>query len=408
MGLVDFIKGGVRELMIARPDDSKGQLVHKHAEATIPNGAQLTIDADDAVVFFKDGGIVGTLRTAGAGQRHRLSSENIPFLGQLIDKFTGGDVYVTDLFFVTMRPVYNQRFGGELGMVEDPLLGEVVTPRIYGTYSFQIADPEAFILKYMGLGKASSNEELLRWINGLFMNSIKTVMGQVAVAEQKSILQLLPMQQQLGELFLQSAPELNEIGCRITQMGEFHLNLGDDDERRLKEAQSEIGAAKRAARVANIGIAEAEAKAKQRQFEIDQNYAQDARYVQNLAGDFGKYAAGQAMIGAGRGMSEGGGGGDGNAMMGGAALGVGLGMAQAMGQQVTQGGAASGPPVTQPPPTSEGPVTCQACNATVQGGRFCAECGASLSPKPQFCAACGNQGQAGAKFCASCGTAFPQ
>jgi membrane protease subunit (stomatin/prohibitin family) len=401
MGIIDFIKNGVRELMIARPDDKKGLLVYKHPDQTIPNRAQLTIDADEAAVFFKDGTVVGTLRAAGAGQRHTLSSENIPFLGRVIDKLTGGDVYVTDLFFVTLRPIFDQRFGGELGLMGDPMLGEMVTPRIFGTYSFQVVDPERFIVRYMGLRGGVSNQDLLTWVSGLMMNSIKTVVGQVCVSEQKSMLELMPLQQLLAERFMASSPDLQDIGCRIVQLGEFSLNLAGEDEKRLKQAQAEIGAAKRAARIANIGVAEAQAKAQQRQHELDQNYQNDQRYVQNMAGNFGTYAAGRAMMGAGEGMAQGGGGGD-SSLVGGAALGVGLGMAQAMAQGATQGAAA-------PAPTPAGdPTSCPSCNASVPAGRFCAECGASLTPRPRFCSACGAQGKATAKFCAECGTAFPQ
>lgn len=408
MGIMDFIKGGVQEMMVARPDATKDQLVFKHPDQTIPKSAQLTIDADDAAVFFRDGSVVGTLRSAGVGHRHTLTTENIPFLDQIIDKFTGGDVYVTDLYFVTMRPIFGERFGGELGLMEDPLLGEMVTPRIYGTFSFQIVEPQAFILKYMGMGQGKSNSELLKWITGLFMNSIKTVLGQVLIAEQKSMLQIMPLQQQLAKKFMEVCPDLDSIGCRITEIGDFSINLSDDDEGRLKDAQSEIGAAKRAARVANIGIAGAQAEAQQRQFELDQNFQNDARYVQNLAGgNFGQYAAGKAMIGAGEGMAEGGGGGggDGGAMMGGAALGVGMGMAQAMGNQMGQ------PQPQAPnaaPPAGTGRVGCPSCSAQVQAGKFCAECGSDLTPKPRFCASCGAEGAGSAKFCAGCGTAFPQ
>lgn len=418
MGIMDFIKGGVQEMMIARPDATKDQLVFKHPDSTIPRSAQLTIDADDAAVFFRDGAVVGTLRAKGAGQRHTLTTENIPFLDQIVDKFTGGDVFVTDLYFVTMRPVYGERFGGELGLMEDPLLGEMVTPRIYGSFSFQVVDPQAFILKYMGMGEAKSNADLLRWIAGLFMNGVKTVLGQVLIAEQKSMLQIMPMQQLLAQKFAESAPDLAEIGCRILEIGDFSINLSDADESRLQDAQGEIGAAKRAARVANIGVATAQAEAQQRQFELDQNFQNDARYVQNLAGgQFGQYAAGKAMMGAGEGMAEGGGSGDGGAMMGGAALGVGFGMANAMGQQLGQNapggqggqggqGARAGQPGQAAP--TPGMETCAACNAEVQAGKFCAECGAELAPRTRFCSSCGSQGAPGAKFCADCGTAFPQ
>jgi membrane protease subunit (stomatin/prohibitin family) len=405
MGILDFIQSGVRELMIARPDSAKSQLLYKHPEKTIPNGAQLTIDADEAVVFFRDGAIVGTLRTAGAGQRHTLRSENIPFLGGIVDKLTGGDVFITDLYFVTLRPVFDQRFGGELGLIEDPMLGELVTPRIFGTYAFQVVDPEAFILKYAGMGGSRSNDDLLGWINGLFMNSIKTVIGALCVTEQKSLLQLMPMQDQIGKKLLEVAPDLNAIGCRITQIGQFSLNLNDQDQSRLKAAQAEIGTAKRSAKVAQIGISEAEAIARQKQFELDQKFQNDARYVQNLAGNYTNYAAGQAMIGAGAGMAQGGGEG-GGAMTGGAALGVGFGLAQAMGQAL-QGGGAPAPQTGGGQAAPGSKVTCPFCKASVGAGRFCAECGQSLAPKPRFCASCGAEGGPTARFCQGCGTAYP-
>ena len=36
MGIMSFIKGGVAELAIARPDSAKDQWVYKHPDQTIP------------------------------------------------------------------------------------------------------------------------------------------------------------------------------------------------------------------------------------------------------------------------------------------------------------------------------------------------------------------------------------
>ena len=35
--------------------------------------------------------------------RHTLDASNIPFLGQLVDKFTGGNVFLCEVYFVTTR-----------------------------------------------------------------------------------------------------------------------------------------------------------------------------------------------------------------------------------------------------------------------------------------------------------------
>ncbi len=408
MGIIDFVKHGVQEMMIARPDDKKDLIVYKHPDRNIPMHSQLTVDADEAAVFFRDGSVVGVLRSAGAGQRHTLSSQNIPFLNGLVDKFTGGNLFVTDLFFVTMRPIYDVRFGGELGYMEDPMLGEMVTPRIFGSFAFQILDPAKFIVSYVGVRTPKGNDEITKWMKGLFMNAVKTVVGEVCVSEQKSILQLMPLQSQLAQYFEQHCPDLNDIGVRIGQVGQFNINLTPEDEETLKAAQSEIGKAKRAARVAQIGISEAEAKAQQKQFELNQQFQQDSRYVKGLAGgSFGQFAAGKAMMGAGEGMAKGGGGTGGGPMMAGAGFGMGMGMGNAFAQGMQPGQQPAQQPAPQAPVAPGGTVTCPSCHAQVAGGKFCTECGAGLAPHPHYCPSCGAEGPPGAKFCAECGTAYP-
>ncbi|MDB4990165.1 MAG: hypothetical protein JWN04_5343, partial [Myxococcaceae bacterium] len=295
-------------------------------------------------------------------------------------------------------------------LLEDPLLGEMITPRIFGTFSFQITDPAAFLLKYVGLKAVGQNDDVLRWIKGLLLNSIRTVMGQVMVEQQTSMLQLMSMQQTLALRFAQEAPDLNEIGCRIITVGQFQLNISDSDREKLSAAQAEIGAAKRAARVANIGIAQAAAEAQQRQFELDQRFGQDQRYVSQLAGNYASYASGQALIGAGQGLAAGGGGSAGGAA---ASLGVGFALANQLARRLA-GGDAQAPvaPASGSSHPGGGPesslVSCSSCKAQVSPGKFCNECGASLSPAPRTCAACNAEGAPGARFCASCGTAFPQ
>ena len=55
MGVMDWFKQGTSELMVARPDGAKAQVVWKHPDPTIPTMAQLTVEADEVALFFKDG-----------------------------------------------------------------------------------------------------------------------------------------------------------------------------------------------------------------------------------------------------------------------------------------------------------------------------------------------------------------
>jgi membrane protease subunit (stomatin/prohibitin family) len=393
MGVFDFVKNGVREMMIARPDDQKSLLVYKHPDQNIPMYSQLTVDSDECAVFFKDGRVVGVLPPG----RHTLQTQNIPFLNNLVNSFTGGNVFIAELYFVRTVPKRGIPFGGPLGEMIDPLTGEQVNPRIFGEFAVVVTDPVRFILGYHGQ-EAGGDADSDRWVKGLFMNGVKATLGELCELEGKSLLQAVSLTQKLAQAFMTRAPDLNDMGVRIQQMGAFNINFSEEDRSRLVAANAEIAKA-------NRGVAIAKSAAAARQFELDQKFQQDARYVKDLAGNYQNYAAGQAMMGAGQGMAEHG--------VGGGVAGVGaqaaIGMAMAggmMGQMQGQpqqgpGGAGFQQPNFAP---SAAAVTCTSCGARQAQGKFCAECGTALAQPKKFCISCGQELLATAKFCAHCGT----
>ena len=397
MGVFDFVKNGVREMMIARPDHLKQLIVFKHPDQNFPFWSQLTVDSDECAVFFKDGKVVGVLPPG----RHTMSTQNIPFLNNLINKFTGGDVFISEIFFVKTSPVRSIPFGGPIGDMIDPLTGEQVVPRIFGEFSLVVTDPVRFIVGYTGQAAQGDNDAILHWVKGLFMNGVKTTLGELCEVEGKSVLQAVSLTSKLANAFVANAPDLQEIGVRILQMGQFNLNFSEEERQRLVEANAEIAKA-------NRGVKVAEAQAKAKQFELDQKFGQDSRYVKELAGSYQGYAAGQAMIGAGQGMAEHGVG-EGGVMGAGMQMAMGVGMANQMGgaYNVASQQQQQGQPLMQQQAPSFTPggamVTCAKCNTRQPGGKFCAECGGALAQAKKFCTGCGNE-TGTAKFCANCGT----
>src|SRR5260221_5375736 len=300
MGVFDFVRSGVREMMVARPDNFKNLIVYKHPDQNIPMYSQLTVDSDECAVFFKDGRVVGIIPPG----RVTLQSQNIPFLNALVTSFTGGQVLIAEVYFVRTAPVRSVPFGGPIGDMLDPLTGEQVQPRIFGEMSVVVVDPVKFILGYSGQAATGDNDFVLGWIKGLFMNGVKTTLGELCDSEGKSLLQAVSLTTKLAAAFVAHAPDLNDIGVRILQVGQFNINFSEEDRQRLVAANAEIAKAQREVRVKQIGVAGAAAEAQARQFELDQKFGQDARYVQQLAGNYQNYAAGQAMMGAGQGMAE--------------------------------------------------------------------------------------------------------
>lgn len=393
MGILDFVKTGVKEIAVARPATAKDFLVYKHPDPTIPMLAQLTVYADEVGIFYRDGVVVGGM-SAG---RHTLDSKNIPFLSPLLDRLTGGDVLRAEVFFVLTRMVSDVKFGGRLPPILDPYSGEMIQPRVNGSFAVRVTDPVKFVSDFVGT-RGVTNDQALQFVKDQLMIVIKSALGELAESQNKSLLQIAALTDDLADEFVKRAPaRLQGYGMTIVQMGDYNINFSPEDEKTLRTAISEMAKADR-----GIRIAKAEAEARKAHIAVD--LERDKAYT-DLAGGFGSYAAGKAMIGAGEGMAKGGGGKGGSAMGMGAELGVGMAMMGQMAQAAQGAMAPKAAPAAAPAAAPGGGlVQCAACKAQVAPGKFCAECGATLAPAKKFCANCGVELVGAAKFCSGCGT----
>ncbi len=434
MGIIDFVKGGVQRMMIARPDDKKGLVVYKHPDQTFPFWSQLTVDEDEAALFFKDGRYMGAL---GAG-RHTLQTQNIPFLNQLVDQFTGGNVFISELYFVKIRPQYNETFGGSIGSMRDPELDLPVTPKGYGTYSFQVVDPPRFVIEFIGQTGAANLDKSLEWVRDQLFMGLKTTLTRMIKAGQITMMDLGTASTDVARAVVADCPDLAKIGVRVLEIAKLHLSLDEADQARINEFQEQIVQAKIEARKAKIGIAQAEAEAQARQYQLDQDFANRQRYVNQVdMGRYQQYAGAEAMMGMGQGMAKGGEGAAAGMAGAGVAAGMGIGAGMMYGRGMAPGYPPPGyPPQGYPPPgyppqqgypppgyppqqgypqqgyppgagapqpypapTDAGappagaPVpsgAVPAMAAPVAAGAPCPKCGAGTVPGARFCASCGN------------------
>ena len=111
MGLFDGLKAEAQRNFIARADEAKDHIIYKYPEHNVRMMTQLTVAADEIALFVKDGQVVGQL---GPG-RHQLDTSNVPFLSALLEKVTGGNLFVAEIYFVTMREFPSIKFGGPIG-----------------------------------------------------------------------------------------------------------------------------------------------------------------------------------------------------------------------------------------------------------------------------------------------------
>jgi membrane protease subunit (stomatin/prohibitin family) len=362
MGVVDWFKRGVGEMMIARPDDAKAHVVWKHPDPTIPMKSQLTVQADELAVFLRDGKIVGTLPPG----RHTLDSMNIPFLSNLVDSFTGGRVFVAEVFFVTTRENTGVLFGGPIGHVEDPKSGVPVETMVHGEFSFKVIDPQQLIVNLVGTGRAESYQ-VRSWMKEQVLKVVRDRIASLFVKNKWPLLDVTSgayTEEIEKDVLAGMDVHVSSYGLKIVRLGNFEIAIDEADAANLKRLYT------------------------------------DAAYLKTVGGvgAYQQFAAGKAMLGAGEGMAKGGGGGDGgaNPLMGGAGLGVGLGLAQMLVQDHRGGTALA--------PAAPG-VVCAKCGKSVAPGKYCSACGAELSTPAAAsnCSSCGSPLAPGAKFCGQCG-----
>lgn len=348
MGIVDFVKGGVQRMMIARDDAFKEKVVYKHPDQTFPFWSQLTVDSDEVCLFFKDGQYVGAL---GPG-RHTLQTQNIPFLNSLVDKFTGGNVFISELYFVTTRPIYNQGFGDTIGSMRDPELDLRVTPRAFGTFSYKVLDPVKFVLEFVGQTGAADPDRALKWVRDQLFQGLRQTLTQMIKAGDITFMDLGMAGPDVARTVVKSCPDLERIGVQVLEIAKLNINLSEQDQARIDENQQAIVDARKAARVAKIAIAQKEAEIAAERMERDLNFMDQQRYVNQLdMGRYQQYAQAQAMMGMGEGLSKGGEGTGAGLAGAGMAAGMGLGAGMTYGAHMGYGYPPPGyPPQAYPPP----------------------------------------------------------
>jgi membrane protease subunit (stomatin/prohibitin family) len=319
MGIFDSLKSEAQRNFIARADEAKDYIIYKYPERNIRIMTQLTVMADEIALFFKDGVVAGKL---GPG-RHNLDTNNIPFISKLLEKATGGNLFVAEVFFVSTREFAQVKFGGPIGDVRDPETGLGIGTMVYGDFSLQVTDPEKLLVGMVGMRKAE-NEEFTGWFKSQVLKVTRDRIAELIVKKKWPLLDVTSgafTEEIETEVIAGTKQHTAPYGVDIVRFGNFTVSIKPEDEVTLKKLSKDVA-------------------------------------YSRLAGGFQNYAQGQAMLGAAEGMAKGGGEGSGaGGAMGGMGMGMGMGMAQMFmnnqqnqnnpGNQQAQAAAAAAAPPTQ-------------------------------------------------------------
>ena len=184
--------------VIEHPSEMQGEIVHRFPETGIGDyriGSQLIVRESQAAVFFRDGNALDVFRAG----RHTLATANIPKLIDWIGKaFNDRTPFPAEVYFVSMKEFANEKWGTPQPIIvrnEGIGLG-VALLQGFGTFSFQVKDPQQFVTQVVGQQGAYRTSDIEERLKTVLLSKLQDVLGETTAA--KSVLDLIGLTEELG------------------------------------------------------------------------------------------------------------------------------------------------------------------------------------------------------------------
>jgi excisionase family DNA binding protein len=184
--------------VIEYPNEMRDEIVHRFPESGIGDfriGSQVIVRESQAAVFFRDGNALDVFRAG----RHTIVTANIPKLIDFIGKaFNDRTPFPAEVFFVSLKEFANEKWGTPQPIiVRNPGMGlGVALLQGFGTYSFQVKDPQQFVTQVVGAQGAYRTIDIEERLRTILLSKIQDVLGETTAA--KSVVDLIGLTEEVG------------------------------------------------------------------------------------------------------------------------------------------------------------------------------------------------------------------
>jgi excisionase family DNA binding protein len=184
--------------VIEYPNEMRDEIVHRFPEQGIGDyriGSQVIVRESQAAVFFRDGNALDVFRAG----RHTITTANVPLLIDLIGKaFNDRTPFPAEVYFVSMKEFANEKWGTPQPIiVRNPGMGlGVALLQGFGTYSFQVKDPQQFVTQLVGAQGAYRTADIEERLKTILLSKISDVLGETTSAN--SVLDLIGLTEEVG------------------------------------------------------------------------------------------------------------------------------------------------------------------------------------------------------------------
>src|SRR5512142_694353 len=184
--------------VIEYPSEMQEEIVHRFPESGIGDyriGSQVIVRESQAAVFFRDGNALDVFRAG----RHTITTANIPLLINLIGRaFNDRTPFPAEVYFVSMKEFANEKWGTPQPIiVRNSGMGlGVALLQGFGTYSFQVKDPQQFVTQVVGAQGAYRTTDIEERLKTILLSKIQDVLGETTAA--RSVVELIGLTEEIG------------------------------------------------------------------------------------------------------------------------------------------------------------------------------------------------------------------
>jgi excisionase family DNA binding protein len=179
-------------------DEMREEIVHRFPEEGAGNfriGSQVIVRESQAAVFFRDGNALDVFSPG----RHTITTANIPYLIDLIGRaFNERSPFPAEVYFVAMREFPDRKWGTPQPIiVRNPNMGlGVALLQGFGTYSFQVADPQQFVTQIVGAQGIYRTSDIENRLRTVLLSKLQDLLGETAAGE--SVPELIGLTEEIG------------------------------------------------------------------------------------------------------------------------------------------------------------------------------------------------------------------
>jgi len=393
--------------------------VWKHPLEDFNHTTQLIVHESQQALFFMNGQALD-LFEAG---RHTLETQNIPLIAKFFNRAYGDKTpFHCEVYFINKTEQMAVKWGTD-SKVEyiDPTYGFPIQIGASGEMSLRVSDARKLLIKIVGTEDGLTQTGLVQKFRAFLMTKVKTYLSNYIKQNKINIFEidqkLTEMSASIQETLV---PDFNEYGVSLVHFFVTTILKPEEDGayKKFKELHFRQYADVAEAKLRqSVGIIDQETEAQkmiieskglaQKRMQEGYTYQQERGFDVAEAVASNEASGNMANLGVGLGVMAGVGG-----TVGGV---VNKAVAGAMDSQSKESSAKC-PKCNAEIPTGakfclscgnkievlgNDEILCPKCGKKTHKGKFCSECGASLSAK---CPKCGIDLQTNAKFCPECGT----